>query len=316
MLFVHKDASARRRFPFFASSPPKSPPGSLARPFEDTVAARLADLLRDASSLSWLARAVRVLALILDDAAALLADSSASSSDLATLACYLDSGVVLLDICNAASAEIDRLLRRRLHLRFAIHAIATSDGGRDAERLRKARDSLAEWTACARRSIKPSIVGLVRSLAPANPPRGKISIARRVIYAVEAVSSLIAGILVAVLGGSEQLTPASVPSDLPWAKEYNDLAAAISCELVGDRFAAELDAAEAAVKTLTDVISTDGDGENTETTLRKYVESTEKATGGLTEALDELSNAVNGLFRSALGLRNVTSQAFRVDSCN
>ncbi|XP_074586158.1 UPF0496 protein 4-like [Curcuma longa] len=314
MLFAHKDASARR-FPFFASSPPKSPPGSLARPFEDVVAARLADLLRDASSLSWLARAVRVLALTLDDAADLLADSPSSSSDLVTLACHLDSGVALLDICNAASAEINRLLRCRLHLRFALHAIASSDGGRDAERLRKARDSLAEWNACARCAIKPSAFGLVRSLAPAKLPRGKISTARRAIYAVEVVSSLITGILVAVLGGSEQLTPASVPSDLPWAKEYNDLSAAISCELVGNGFAAELDAAEAAVKSLTDVITTNSDDKMTETTLRESMESTEKATGALTEALDELSNAVNGLFRSALGLRNVASQAFRVDYC-
>lgn len=314
MLFAHKDASARR-FPYFASSSPKSPAVSLARPFEDAVAARLADLLRDASSLSWLARAIRVLALTVDDAAALLADSPASSSDLVTLASHLDSGVALLDICNAASAEIDRLLRRRLHLRFALHAVASSDGGRDAESLQKARDSLAEWTSCARLAIKPSAFGLVRSLAPANTPKGKISIARRAIYSVEAVSSLITGILVAVLGGSEQLAAVNVPSDLPWAKEYNDLAAAISCELAGDRFAAELDAAEAAVKSLTDVISTNSDDKKTETTLRKSVESTEKATGALTEGLEELSKAVNGLFRSALGLRNVALLAFRADSC-
>ncbi|KAG6520682.1 UPF0496 protein 4-like [Zingiber officinale] len=312
MLFVHKDASAYR-FPFFASSPPKSPPASLARSFEDALAARLADLHLDTASLSWLTRAVRVLALTLDDAAALLADAPVSSSDRDALAGHLDSGVALLDACNAASAEIDRLLRRRLHLRFALHILASSDGGRDAERLRKARDSLEEWTVGPRRAIKPSAVDLVKSLAPANPPKGKLSVARRAIYAVAAVSSLIVGALVAALGGSEHLAAVRVPSDLPWAKEYHDLAAAISHKLVGDWFAAELDAAQAAVQKLTDVISTNG--EDMTETLRKSIEDTKKATGALTEGLDELSHAVSGLFHSALGLRNAALLGFRVGSC-
>ncbi|RWW72538.1 hypothetical protein BHE74_00019647 [Ensete ventricosum] len=311
MFLVQKNSL--HRFPFFPSSPPKSPPASLARPFEDALAARLLSLLPlpDSSpslALSWLARAVRLLALALSDAAALIPDAtSSSSSDRDAVAAYLDSGVALLDACNAASAEVDRLLRRRLHLRFALHLLSSSDEGRNPEKMRRARDSLAEW-----RSSSPRPTGdLARSLAPAHPPRGKLSAVRRAIYAVEAVSFLLSGALASALGGGD--VAALVPADLPWANEYRKVAAAVSHKLARDCRPAELEAVESAVKKMTDVmdgIQSNGDGGNSES-LRKAVEATEKATGELTEALDALSGAVNEVFRSALALRNTALHGFR-----
>ncbi|URD72998.1 hypothetical protein MUK42_36327 [Musa troglodytarum] len=309
MFLVQKNSP--HRFPFLPSSPPKSPPASLARPFEDALAARLLSLLPlpDSSpslALSWLARAVRLLALTLSDAAALLPDAT-SSSDRHAVAAYLDSGVALLDACNAASAEADRLLRRRLHLCFALHLLSSSDEGRNPEKLRRARDSLAEW-----RSSSPRPTGgLARSLAPAQPPRGKLSAVRRAIYAVEAVSFLLSGALASALGGGD--VPALVPADLPWANEYRKVAAAVSHKLAGDCSPAELEAVESAVKKMTDVmdgIQSNGDGDNGES-FRKAVGAAEKATGELTEALDAVSGAVNELFRSALALRNTALHGFR-----
>lgn len=309
MFLVQKNSL--HRFPFLPSSPPKSPPASLARPFEDALAARLLSLLPlpDSSpslALSWLARAVRLLALTLSDAAALLPDAT-SSSDRDAVAAYLDSGVALLDACNAASAEVDRLLRRRLHLRFALHLLSSSDEGRNPEKLSRARGSLAEW-----RSSSPRPTGdLARSLAPAQPSRGKLSAVRRAIYAVEAVSFLLSGVLASALGGGD--VAALVPADLPWANEYRKVAAAVSHKLAGDRAPAELKAVESAVKKMTDVmdgIRSNGGGDDAES-LRKAVEATEKATGELTESLDALSGAVNELFRSALALRNTALHGFR-----
>ncbi|WOL13383.1 protein BPS1, chloroplastic-like [Canna indica] len=315
MLFVHKDS---HRFPFFPSSSPKSPPASLARRFEDALTARLAELLpllesSPSLAFSWLASAVHLLALTLSDAADLLSGISASDRD--TVAAYLDSGVALLDACNAASAEVDRILRRRLHLRFSLHLLSSSDDGRDTEKLKRALDSVAEWRASPCRAIKSSAVDLVRSLSPAALPRGKISAACRTIYAVKAVSFLVTGAVVAVLGGGGLAVP-SVPRDLPWAEEYQKVATAVSRKRAGDGLVPEHKAAEAAVKFLTDVvdeIQANGDGQKA-VSLWKAVDITEKATDKLTEGLDALSSAVNEVFHSALRLRCTALQGFRVGS--
>ncbi|CAL9062071.1 unnamed protein product [Musa banksii] len=294
-------------FSFLPSSPPKTQPASLAHPFEAAFVARLASLLplpesSGSVALSWLAQAVRLLAVTFSDAAVLLT-GALSSSDRDALAAYLDSGVALLDACNAASAEIDRLLRRRLHLRFALHLLASSNGGRNPEKLRRARDSVAEWWGSPRRDIKPFTGDLVRPLAPVVPPRGKLSYVRRATYAVEAASGLIAGAVVAVLGCG-RLAVDRVPADFTWADEYHKVAVAVAHKLPGDVCVARRKLVE-----IMDVIKPNGDGEKAEW-LQETARETEKATNELTEGLDALSNAVNELFHSALDLRNTTLGGF------
>ncbi|XP_065015455.1 UPF0496 protein 4-like [Musa acuminata AAA Group] len=259
----------------FLPSPPKTQPASLAHPFEAAFVARLASLLplpesSGSVALSWLARAVRLLAVTFSDAAVLLT-GALSSSDRDALAAYLDSGVALLDACNAASAEIDRLLRRRLHLRFALHLLASSNGGRNPEKLRRARDSVAEWWGSPRRDIKPFTGDLVRPLAPVVPPRGKLSYVRRATYAVEAASGLIAGAV------------DRVPADFTWADEYHKVAAAVAHKLPGDVSVAEMEAVKAAVRKLAEIIDAiepNGDGEKAER-LQETARETDKATNEL-----------------------------------
>lgn len=304
-------------FSFLPSSPPKTQPASLAHPFEAAFVARLASLLplpesSGSVALSWLAQAVRLLAVIFSDAAVLLT-GALSSSDRDALAAYLDSGVALLDACNAASAEIDRLLRRRLHLRFALHLLASSNGGRNPEKLRRARDSVAEWWGSPRRDIKPFTGDLVRPLAPVVPPHGKLSYVRRTTYAVEAASGLIAGAVVAVLGRG-RLAVDRVPADFTWADEYHKVAAAVAHKLPCDVSVAEMEAVKAAVRKLAeimDVIGPNGDEEKAER-LQEAARETEKAANELTEGLDAFTNAVNELFHSALDLRNTALDGFRI----
>ncbi|XP_008803766.1 protein BPS1, chloroplastic-like [Phoenix dactylifera] len=282
-------------------------------PFDQALIARLHSLLpipnfSSSIPLSWLCRAVDFLALTLSDAAALISDPSLSGSDRAALAAHLDSGIALLDACNAVAAHIDRLLRRRLLLRFALHLLSSPDS------LRRARDVIAEWDRDRRppRAIHDSAGMLVRSLAPGDPPRGKISAVHRAIYAVEAVSSLVAGAVIAVLGGGEKedLSGISVSGDFPWAEAFNKVAEAVSSEL-GEGLPGEVEAAEASVRRLAAVIDGEDTGDKTET-LRSAVKDAEKAAEEMKDGLDRLSNAVNGLFCAALRTRDAALQSFRI----
>lgn len=152
---------------------------------------------------------------------------------------------------------------------------------------------------------------LVRSLAPGDPPRGKISAVRRAMYAVGAVSRLVVGAVIAVLGGGDKgyLDGISVSGEFPWAEAFNKVAAAVSGAL-GEGFAGEVEAAEASVRRLAIVMDGDDDGEKTEK-LRSAVKDAERATDEMTDGLDRLSKDVNGLFRAALCTREAALRRFR-----
>ncbi|XP_010935484.1 protein BPS1, chloroplastic [Elaeis guineensis] len=311
-MFLTEKAVTPLTLLFFPSKNPlPSPFPSL--PFDQALIAGLHSLLPIPTSsssipLSWLCRAVDFLALTLSDAAVLISDPSLSGSDRAALAAQLDSGIALLDACNAVAAHIYRLLRRHLLLRFALHLLSYPDS------LRRARDVIDEWDRDRppRRAIHDSAGMLVRSLFPGNPPRGKISAVRRAIYAVEALSSLVAGAVVAVLGGGEKgdLVGVSVSGEFPWAGAFNKVAEAVSSKL-GEGLAGEVEAAEASVGRLAAVIDGKDDGEKTET-LRSAVKDAEKAAEEMKDGLDRLSNAVNELSRAALRTRDTALEAFRI----
>ncbi|KAG1361161.1 protein BPS1, chloroplastic [Cocos nucifera] len=282
-------------------------------PFDQALVAGLHSLLPIPNSpssipLSWLCRAVDFLALTLSDAAALISDPSLSGSDRAALAGYLDSSIALLDTCNAVAAHINRLLRRHLLLRFALHLLSSPDSPR------RARDAVAEWDRDRppRRALHESAGMLVRSLAPGDHPCGKISAVRRAIYAVEAVSSLVAGAVIAVLGGCEKgdFARISVSGEFPWAEAFNKVVEAVSSEL-GEGLAGELEAAEASVRRLVAVIDGEDGGEKTER-LRSALKDAEKAAEEMKDGSDRLSNAVNRLSRAALRTRDTALQSFRI----
>ena len=122
---------------------------------------------------------------------------------------------------------------------------------------------------------------------------------------MSAVSSLAAAAAAAVLGEAF-LDAAAFPrvsgGDFPWAEPFN----AVSGQLA----ASEVDAIDEAVQRLASVL--DGKGGADEAAVRAAAQEVERRTEELTARLDRLSDAVNGVFRAALGLRNAELGSFMV----
>ncbi|XP_038979885.1 UPF0496 protein 4-like [Phoenix dactylifera] len=297
--------------------PNKTP--SPSRPFEEILILRLRSLLPipkppPSISFHWLSRAVDLLALTLADAAALFSDPALSGADPAGLASHLDASVSLLDACNAASAEIERLRRGRLRLRFSLHLLAGDGHGLppSPDRVRRARKAIEEWETLPRRVIRGHAGNLIRRLAPGEPPRGKFSAVRRALYAVEGVACLVMAAIVAVLSGGEQgaLTGVRMSDEFPWGEAFDEVRAAVSGHL-GAGFSGEVEAVEAAVRAVVGVIDGEGDEEKP-ARLGSAVVELEKATEELTYGLDRLSDAVNALFRAAMNTRDAALHCLRI----
>ena len=98
--------------------------------FDAALAARLRGLLPGPAPSSPLAQLADLLALTLAEAALPLA----GEGDAAAVAAHLDAGVALLDACNAITARLERLRRRRLLARFALYLLSSlpADGRESA----------------------------------------------------------------------------------------------------------------------------------------------------------------------------------------
>ncbi|CAN6199669.1 unnamed protein product [Urochloa humidicola] len=266
--------------------------------FDAALAARLRGLLPlpgpgpacspSSSPLAALARLADLLALTLAEAARALAGEGDAAA-------HLDAGVALLDACNAITARLERLRRRRLLARFALHLVA-SPAGRG-----RARAALVDRTSSA--SPPPPLPSL-----PFDQPHGRLSAAARVLVAVNAVSSLAAAAAAAVLGGDALGTafPRVSGNDFPWAEPFNAVSSQLSTLAICN--ASEVDAIDEAVQRLALVL--DGKGGADEAALGAAAQEVERRTEELTARLDRLSDAVNGVFRAALGLRNAELGAF------
>lgn len=281
------------------------------KPFDETLIRRLKSLLSSLKltspsvRMAVLTAAVDLLAATLTSFSLLLSDPSLSRSetDVAALSSHLDASTALLDAVNSLTVSIDRLSRRRLSLAFALHLL--SHRPLTPEVTRKARASIAEWSAGAeRRSISAS--GLISR----DPPRGKISAIHRAIYAVESISALVVGLVSCFLGEKTDLEKIRVSGEFSWSEAFNGVLTAVNGEIGSP--AAEIVAVNSSVKKLTKVID---NGEKTEE-LRSVTEEAEKRTEELTAGLDRLGSAVNGLFRAGLCVRNAALQRFRIGPKN
>ncbi|KAL6651816.1 hypothetical protein ACP70R_010741 [Stipagrostis hirtigluma subsp. patula] len=270
-------------------------PAAAAGRFEAALAARLRELLPlPASPLAALARVADLLALALGEAVPALA----GAGDAAAVAAHLDAGVALLDACNAITARLDRLRRRRLLARFALHLLSSPSS------IGRARAALADRDDRAAGSPLPPLPSL-----PFVQPRGRISAAARVLVAVNAISSLAAAAAAAVLGGGALgATFPVVSGDFPWAEAFNAVSSQLSTITAAS--AGEVDAIDEAVQKLSSVL--DGEGSVDEAALRAAAQEVEKRTEELTARLDRLSDAVNGVFSAALSLRNAELGSFMV----
>jgi hypothetical protein len=127
---------------------------------------------------------------------------------------------------------------------------------------------------------------------------------------VNAVSSLAAAAAAAVLGG-DPLVATAFPrvsgagaADFPWAEPFNVVSSQLAALAVSN--AGEVGAVDEAVQRLASVL----DGEKGDDDERAAAREVEERTEELTARLDRLSDAVNGVFRAALGLRNAELGAF------
>ncbi|XP_062185483.1 protein BPS1, chloroplastic-like [Phragmites australis] len=276
--------------------PGKAPAGAgaFAR-FDAALAARLRSLLPlPASPLAALARLADLLALTLEEAAPALA----GEGDEAAVAAHLVSGVALLDACNAITARLDRVRRRRLLACFALHLLSSPSS------IGRARAALADRNDRAAASPPPPLPSL-----PFDHPRGRLSAAARVLVAVNAVSSLAAAAAAAVLGGGALVAtfPLVSSGDFPWAEAFNAVSSQLSNLATKS---SEVDTIDEAVQKLSSVL--EGEGGIDEAALRAAAHEVEKRTEELTARLDRLSDAVNGVFRAALCLRNAELGSFMV----
>ncbi|XP_047070834.1 UPF0496 protein 4-like [Lolium rigidum] len=272
--------------------------------FDTALAARLASLLPlPASPLAALARLTDLLAATLADAAPALSSASASADD-AAVAAHLDAGVALLDACNAIAARVDRLRRRRLLSRLALHLLSSSPSS-----AQRARAALADHGGA------PSPPVPLPSVPFANPPRGagrQLTGAARVLLAVNAVSSLAATAAATILGSDSSnpnpasLTPLVLSSDLPWAEPFNALSTQLA--LLAAANTSEVDAVDEAVRKLASALDTTAD----EASVLAAAQEVEERTEELAALLDRLSDAVNAVFRAALRLRAAELGSFAV----
>lgn len=292
-----------------------SPSPSSSRHFEETLALRLRSLLPIPGHslqvpLPWVARAVHLLALTLASAAALVSDHSLRGPDPDDLVAHLDAGVILLDACNAASAEVARLERWLLPLRFVLRLLSDEES-LTKERIRRAQKAIVEWESTPSCKIERSAGKTVRIMAPDEPPRGKASVVRRATYAVEAVSRLVTAATMGAIGKGEAALPHDirVSSDWPWAEAYNEVAAKVSAR-IGTAPPSELEAVEASVRKLKAVICGEEDGDRMEM-LGMAVAALERATEEMTDGLDRLTGSVNEAFDAAMGTRNAALSRLR-----
>lgn len=131
----------------------------ITRAFDDALLRRLKTLSPPSITLSWLSTAVDFLAVAHSEARSLISDLEATALEYDdALATYLDDSVKLLHICNAVSAEIERLRRRRTILAFAAQLLA--DG-----KARRAREVLTECDAASGFGKAKNAEVLVRDLA-------------------------------------------------------------------------------------------------------------------------------------------------------
>ncbi|MQL97564.1 hypothetical protein Taro_030251 [Colocasia esculenta] len=267
-------------------------------------------------SFSYLSRAAGVVSSVHAVAGAMFADPSVSGYDEAAFASYIGSSIKLLDVCNAVSAEIERLHLGRLLLVFVAHLLSSSGGAPPPEKVRKARESIREWEESfpKGRRIGAAAAGLVRDLHRRDPPpSGKATALGLAVFAVESVSALVAGALVAFLGGEVDVAAGTeVPPEFDWASAFDELQTALSGKIVGAS-PCEMEAVKASMRKLADIMDGSADdGEKTEERLRSAVKELSRATEDITEGLDRLCGAVNELFRAVLGTRNTALRRFRL----
>ncbi|GLT34565.1 hypothetical protein SLA2020_090730 [Shorea laevis] len=115
------------RFPSFLlfNSHSKDVPNNfdgLSQSFDESLLRGIKALTPPSVSLSWLSQAVDFLCFAHAQADTLISNLKVSPSD-ESFSCYLDDCLRVLDVCNSALAQIERLKHRRLRINFLIQLL-------------------------------------------------------------------------------------------------------------------------------------------------------------------------------------------------
>lgn len=148
---------------------------------------------------------------------------------------------------------------------------------------------------------------------PFHPPRRHkpAAAAARVLLAVNAVSSLAASAAAAILDHSNTKTTTllvPVTSNLPWAEPFNAVSISLSALALSSASTTEADAEEESVGKLASALENEEGSD--EAAVRAAAKEVEARTEELAARLDRLSDAVNGVFRAALRLRDAELGTF------
>lgn len=294
----------------------------LARSFDDALVRRLKTLNPPSVTLSWLSLAVDLLTAIHAEVRSLISNLKPSASDV-SLAGFLDDSVKLLDVSNSISSEIERLRQRRLLINFVVHLLDFSGEGPAPEKLRKARDSVANWwnpyQGLRRRRSEADVDVLIHDLARGlrNPPRGKISsvegLVRHELYAIGAMTVFFAGAVVSALYGLPDVATIQIPAEFSWSESFAELQRTVSGKMKQSKIG-ELNGVERGVRTVCDALdgAAGGDQEkDKKERLKDVVKDLATAAKAFSEGLDGLDNGVNGMFHTVLGARSVMLDGYR-----
>ncbi|XP_068645386.1 protein BPS1, chloroplastic-like [Aristolochia californica] len=301
----------------------------LSRSFEDNLLRRLKTLNPPSFSFLWFSRAVHLLAETQADAVELIGNQlRVLPGSEKSQAWYLDGSVKVLDVCNSVFSDIENLMQGRLLVHFVIRVL---EGSRfhSPEDLRRARECIVDCRECfvgrsEKRTRQANAAGLVCELTRGldNPSSGKITsvekVVRRTLYAVQAVTVFLLGVIVAVLEGLPNQVAAPVPKDcFLWAAEFNSLQSAVQGEiqrrLAGDKrlFLDEMEALEDSLRSVSDELVREDDGGVVAERARDAVRELERTTEELSDGLDRLLHEVNGFFRRVLSTRSVLLERIR-----
>ena len=244
-------------------------------------------------SLAYLAHAVGVLSSVHAFVASLL-----GGFDGATLAAYVDRSVKILDICNAVSAEIERLRGGRLHLLLAVRLLSSDTT--TSSNFRKAEELIRKWKTASKIKARDETI-----LQPKEENALRIeknSAGMRTLCAMDAACTLVAEALAATfhVRKADLNSKVEIARNFGWYDAFAKALGSLSARIYNTSSPVEVEAATTSAGALEKIIH-----EKTDMLIRPAVEDLENAAADLTATIDQMATAISSLFRFTLGTRDL-----------
>ncbi|KAI3516890.1 hypothetical protein L1887_16024 [Cichorium endivia] len=311
-----------------------------ARSFDEKVILHLKTLTpaSDSSiiSLSWMSKAVSFLSMVHLEAQDQISNLRSESDYFQAL--YMDYSLKVLDLCNLISSAVQQLTERRLLMNLSLRLINSSGQISIPDKLKKAKDALIRSVSNTQeiskeKSLRANALIEELSFVINSLPVGKTSSAkdliRRTLHGLGVLTVFVASVLVSVLYGQSDAVEVRVPAEFLWADLVNgvqtQILELIKPKQVSDgaekrRWLLELDVTARQAVAVCDVIDevvSDGDGDGGDkhrVRLENDVKELGNTAAKFSDAVDGLTNGVNGLFSIVLKTRNGVLDGVRKDT--